>query len=73
MPVSFDENVGRINGRTKNARRKIARLGELHARTAQKKSLLPALLARANRQFQRVLLKNIHLKIKKHRPSDAFM
>lgn len=51
MPKSVDENVGRIKRRTKNARRTIARVGDSFARTAQKKSILPALLARATGKF----------------------
>ncbi len=48
MSQSANENVGRIKRRTKNARRKIADIGESFAQTAQKTSILSALLARAN-------------------------
>lgn len=56
MSLSADEKLGRIKRRAENARRTIARLGGALARAAPEKSFLPALLARTDREFQRVLL-----------------
>jgi len=51
MSIPGDENVGRIKRRAENADRTPAAVGSAFRRAAKEKSLLPALLARTDREF----------------------